>query len=680
MNSQLTSSHIVLRISAIVFLLVAFATAARADIFRWEYINSADPSQGKRQSTTLAPHGAGVDAVPGAPLYSRNLEMAYLIGADLTNANASFANLTDADLNQANLTNADFVVVTLTGADFTNASVQGASFDVYWNCGTSCLRVGTGISLDQLYSTASYQLRDLRGIGLGDHNLAGANFTGQNLTNADFSYATLTGANFRQADLTNASFQNTGLTGADFTGAQVREANFSGITLAQLYSTASYQTRDLTGIGLSGDLSGGNFSSQNLTNAGVTGILTGANFREANLTNANFGSVTLTDANFSQANLTNANFGSVTLTGADFTGAEVRGANFSLRFDYNTNMYVGGLTLAQLYSTASYQAHDLSAIGLANNNLIGGNFADQKLTNADLSDTTLTGADFTGAEIRGANFRYATGFTAAQLYSTASYKAHDLTGIDLGGSNLAGANFVGQNLANAAFYYGTLTGADFTAADARGALFHSSNPITGATTTNLILPDGHINGLNLNSDRLLEVRDYNGNAIYGVGPISITIDQRLAMGPGGTLRMVFEADAWDSTISFAPGIPVTLGGTLELTFAADVNLASQVGRTFDLFDWTGVNPTGAFAVSSPYTWDLSNLYATGEVTLTAVPEPSAILLLGISLVASVSTHRICLRHPTRVLQLAVSAWLIITWANAVHADIFRGIRIQRTGQ
>ena len=93
------------------------------------------------------------------------------------------------------------------------------------------------------------------------------------------------------------------------------------------------------------------------------------------------------------------------------------------------------------------------------------------------------------------------------------------------------------------------------------------------------------------------------------------------MGAGGTLRMVFEADAWDSTISFAPGIPVTLGGTLELSFAADVNPATQVGRTFDLFDWTGVNPTGAFNVSSPYAWDLSNLYTTGQVTLTAIPEP-----------------------------------------------------------
>ena len=102
------------------------------------------------------------------------------------------------------------------------------------------------------------------------------------------------------------------------------------------------------------------------------------------------------------------------------------------------------------------------------------------------------------------------------------------------------------------------------------------------------------------------------------------------MGPGGTLRMVFEADAWDSTISFAPGIPVTLGGTLELTFAADVNLASQVGRTFDLFDWTGVNPTGTFAISSPYAWNLSNLYTIGEVTLTAVPEPATIVLLALA--------------------------------------------------
>ena len=86
------------------------------------------------------------------------------------------------------------------------------------------------------------------------------------------------------------------------------------------------------------------------------------------------------------------------------------------------------------------------------------------------------------------------------------------------------------------------------------------------------------------------------------------------------------------------GIPVTLGGTLELTFAADVNLASQVGRTFDLFDWTGVSPSGTFAVSSPYRWDLSNLYTTGEITLVSVPESNTLLLTTFAFVALVRTE------------------------------------------
>jgi hypothetical protein len=135
----------------------------------------------------------------------------------------------------------------------------------------------------------------------------------------------------------------------------------------------------------------------------------------------------------------------------------------------------------------------------------------------------------------------------------------------------------------------------------------------------------------LDADGVLAVRDYDGYFSYFDGnpilvTVPITIDQHFAMGPGGTLRMGFEADAWDSTISFAPGIPVTLGGTLELTFADNMNPASQLGRTFELFDWTGVTTTGAFAVSSPYSWNLSNLYTTGEVTLTAVPEPVSVAL------------------------------------------------------
>ena len=37
-------------------------------------------------------------------------------------------------------------------------------------------------------------------------------------------------------------------------------------------------------------------------------------------------------------------------------------------------------------------------------------------------------------------------------------------------------------------------------------------------------------------------------------------------------------------------------------------------------------PTGTFAISSLYAWDTSNLYTTGEITLTAIPEPASVLL------------------------------------------------------
>jgi hypothetical protein len=201
------------------------------------------------------------------------------------------------------------------------------------------------------------------------------------------------------------------------------------------------------------------------------------------------------------------------------------------------------------------------------------------------------------------------------------------------------ADFSHAKLFNADFRGASLTDAILIAADARGASFGIIQPcryicapigtgLARAVTSNLIFPNGQVNGLDLDVGSRLVVRDYDGDPNFGnpLPAIPITVDQHLTMGPGGTLRMVLESDAWNSTISFAAGIPVTLGGTLELAFAAEVNLASQIGRTFDLFDWTGVNPTGTFSISSPYTWDLSKLYTTGEVTLTAVPEPAIFVL------------------------------------------------------
>jgi uncharacterized protein YjbI with pentapeptide repeats len=306
--------------------LLAISSSARADIFQWEYINPADPDQGKRQSTTLAPDGAGVDVVPGAVLSGRNLTMAYLIGADLTNASAVRTNLTKSDVSRADLTNAYFAVATLTGADFRHS----------------------------------------------------------NLTATTFYEANLTGANVRETHAANSTFSAATLTDADFTGAEVRGANFeivwvvgsigTGITPAQLYSTASYQALDLRGIVLRhNQLSGVNFASQNLTNV---------------------------------------NFGAAVLTGANFRDADVRGANFSRELATSLLIPFGtGITLDQLYSTASYQAKDLSGVSFGSNNLSSSNFVGQNLTNASFYGASLTGADFTTADTRGAQYLDLSGVT-----------------------------------------------------------------------------------------------------------------------------------------------------------------------------------------------------------------------------------------------------------------------------
>ena len=79
------------------------------------------------------------------------------------------------DFSGQNLTNADLCSSTLTNADLSGATVTGADF------GDTTSR---GFTKEQLYSTASYQAKNLQGIGLGDNDLSGWDFSGQNLSNA----------------------------------------------------------------------------------------------------------------------------------------------------------------------------------------------------------------------------------------------------------------------------------------------------------------------------------------------------------------------------------------------------------------------------------------------------------------------------------------------------------------
>jgi uncharacterized protein YjbI with pentapeptide repeats len=599
------------------FLLTA---VARGDIYRWEYINPADHSQGKQPSAQLTPGGAGVSAAPGAVLSSRDLTTGYLIGADLTSATLTSTKLTDSDLSNANLTGANLRLATLTNATLAGSQITGASFSG-----------ATGLTPAQIASTGSYAAHDLNHVNLGVSNLPFANFSNFNLTGAIFDSATLNNANLSGSNLSNGSlrflkgtstnFSNTNLqdvkmdtstlksanfTGADlrravvrsssiqnaiFTGADIRGADFLGcfMSLAQLYSTASYQAHDLTGTNL------------------YQAILAGGDFHGMNFTNA-----ILADQD---------------LTGTDFTDAEIRGAIFSQ----------APLALTQIYSTASYKAHDLSGsnfefsdltgIDLSNMRLVGtdmgwtdltnANFRNSDLTKAKISATTqdLTGVDLTGAVVRAALMGV---MNQSQFYSTASYQKGDLPGIIIA-LNATGWDLHNVNLQDSDLSGTTLTSANLSGADLRGGKFSFS--LSSANQTNTILSDGTVHNLQLVSSRTLIVRDYDTKAL------PVTIQNSWFMNDTGVIDLVFESDAWGSPIKQSTGYQVTLGGTLRLEFAEGTDVAGQVGRTFHVFDWTGSNRSGSFSISSPYQWDLTRLYTTGDIVLTAVPEPSAILVM-----------------------------------------------------
>lgn len=141
----------------------------------------------------------------------------------------------------------------------------------------------------------------------------------------------------------------------------------------------------------------------------------------------------------------------------------------------------------------------------------------------------------------------------------------------------------------------------------------------------------------------------SGGTLAGTGTVgSASILEGGILAPGnsaGTLDFSgnlaldglcdFEIDALTGTADLASVTGnITFGGVLTLTNLAGTPTSGQV---FNLFDWTG-SASGAFSqVNLPEpeaggTWDQSALYTTG--TLTVIPEPSALLLLALTPLAT----------------------------------------------
>ena len=571
------------------------------------------------------------DELSGWNLSGQNLEATYaasakLIGTDLSHSQLNrgrfeYTNFTAADLSHAairecafyasNLTDAKligsiatgtyFSQVTFANADLTDAIIKGSSFDD---------TTSRGFTKEQLYSTASYKAKDLGSVTLSNNNLASWSFAGQNLTGANFAKSSLTNASFAGADLSSVDLSETNVTGTDFTDAVITNAYFSkavGFTKGQLTSSASYENRHLGAIDLSNaDLPGLDLAGFQLQGAKLVGAkLNGADLSGADLTGTDFSSSDLANANLRRTNAAGAKFHN--LQNADLSEADLTGA--TLGFNTGailTDAIVKGtalfaLTSEQLYSTASYKQKDLGAVRIAQN-ASGWDFRDQYLAGGDFSQADVSFTDFNGADLLRARFS----------------RGH-----------IIGADFTHANLAQTELGQTSYALVDFSFADMRGAsTFGFARPpnepaqlLKGGVGSlrNTIMPDGSVQPLLLEVGEFFVVRDYDARPNFNEDLIAIGVYSEFRSD--GRVRMLLDSDAWDSTISFQPGISVALGGDLELAFAPGVDPASQIGRTFKLFDWTGVTPNGRFEVASDYQWDTANLYSTGEVTL--IPEPGA---------------------------------------------------------
>ncbi len=233
-----------------------------------------------------------------------------------------YANLTGWSLVNQNLTGASFLGSNLTGVNLAGATVAQDNFAI------------SGLTADQLYSTASYLAKDLHGISLNgvmnQWNLAGQNLSGSSISGY------LRGANLAGANLV----------GANLTGSNLTDTNLSGVILtgANLSSTS--------GLGVQTSGLGARAAVINLTGPSVITLLTNANLSGANLAGVNFSNsnldeATLTDANFMGANLSSTSLTKTNLSRADMRGA--LGASVSDALTHNTilpNGSIAGLNLA----------------------------------------------------------------------------------------------------------------------------------------------------------------------------------------------------------------------------------------------------------------------------------------------------------------------------------------------
>jgi len=181
-------------------------------------------------------------------------------------------------------------------------------------------------------------------------------------------------------------------------------------------------------------------------------------------------------------------------------------------------------------------------------------------------------------------------------------------------NNGAVINF-GDNLVG----YGTIDNQDTLA-----TAIINNGAMIGNSAIDRLFVEGYVKGVGT-----FDNVQFNGTFAPGLSPACID-GTNFFFGPGSSLEMEL-----GGLIRCAEHDAIRASGLLALDGSLDVLLingfAPELGDSFDLFDWGSID--GAFAnfdlptLDGGLRWDLSELYTTGTLSVSAVPEPSSLVLL-----------------------------------------------------
>lgn len=595
----------------------------------------------------------------GAVITGRHEDIIYT-DTNLTGAQIPISEsnpITNADFANANLTNArfgntntdyrpPFPLAVMTNVDFTNATIDGLRMDfIRWD--------NVKMTRQQFETTNILDGKVSENIMLRNMVLNGWVFDNNDPnTPQTFSF------DFQGSEVIDMDFRNTG--GLFFEWWESLDNSLSTYERTIDFTNAIVRNSDWSGERTAHDLWNGRTSSLPVFNSRV--ILENAELHSITLTNQNFEYDK--DDNHTTRSVIKTGFNVKSVTNSDFSGSSfnrmpIYGTWTNVNLS-NSNMEYGDMTRASFHNVdfrgsylfttsfadatnSNFTDADLRAATFTTT-VAGSNFTNARLNravfqNVDMTSAILTGAnlnnavlenvDMTGARLTGANLNntVALGFTAEQLYSTASYQSGDMRNVVWSNNDLTDWDLTNLNLTNTNFK--NTTGVDLSKSDIRGAIntrYHRPfrhGPVTNGTT---IEYDGVISRLRVGPNEHRIIWDHN-HFSNDTG-FSIHVWDSFAIDEAGTLELRFEDKYWSSTIKVSLFAFNSFRGKLLLSLDDKLTLDDLLdwdGTTFHIFDQslrrTGPAPSHVI-YNGPYGYfDLTNLDSTGEITF-HIPAPA----------------------------------------------------------